>query len=279
MIQLPEFVPDPSGRWRLLVHVRCGDGMAAAFLAACRQERIPVDLLPVTGQNPESLQLLSRPETDCDRLLLDISALLAGKGWDCDIVETRLLPATGKPDEQGTAGEIRERYGLDLAFASFFGSGGHPSTRLIAALLAEVMRVASPPATVLDLGCGSGILALVAARLGAGRILAVDVDPGAVDLARGNVRRNRLGGIVAVECLDLGAVTGSFALVLANLPAGVLVRHGGRIAGLTAPGGRLLVSGLMTGQRAGVLAALAGCRLEEERNEGGWLALSLIREE
>jgi ribosomal protein L11 methyltransferase len=126
-----------------------------------------------------------------------------------------------------------------------FGSGSHPTTRL---LLAEIERRLRPGDRVLDVGTGSGILAVAAALLGARRVTAVDVDPDAVGAARANVARNGVAGRVSVSTGDLRTIPPGFDLVLANLTAGVLAELAGPLSAAPTPGGTLMVSGLLPGQ-------------------------------
>jgi ribosomal protein L11 methyltransferase len=128
-----------------------------------------------------------------------------------------------------------------------FGSGSHPTTRL---LLAEIERRVRPGDGVLDVGTGSGILAVTAALLGAGRVTAVDVDPDSVGVARANAARNEVAGRVRVSTDDLHLIEPGFDLVVANLTAGILAELASALAQAPTPGGLLLVSGLLPGQWA-----------------------------
>ncbi|MFN0300145.1 MAG: 50S ribosomal protein L11 methyltransferase [Burkholderiales bacterium] len=123
-----------------------------------------------------------------------------------------------------------------------FGTGGHPTTQLCMAWLAQRMRAG---ASVIDYGCGSGILAIAAAKLGAGRVLGVDIDPVAVLTAR----ENSLANNVSCEFVD-GSVTISdhADLVVANILANPLKILAPMLARLTCSGGRLVLSGLLTEQ-------------------------------
>jgi ribosomal protein L11 methyltransferase len=154
-----------------------------------------------------------------------------------------------------------------------FGTGLHPTTQMCLVALEELTR---PEATVLDLGTGSGILAIAAARLGAGRVLAVDNDPIAVKTARGNVVTNGVQEAVSVVCGSLADVPGCYHLVVVNILAKVIVemmQEG--LANRVRPGGRLITAGIIADQEPEVVAALEQKRLAlvERRQTGDWVCL------
>lgn len=158
-----------------------------------------------------------------------------------------------------------------------FGSGSHPATRLAVAALEPRVR---PGARVLDVGCGSGVLAVVAARLGAGIVVAVDVDPEAVRATQENAGINDVGAVVSATTRAAEEVEGSFDLVLANIGLRVLGELAPRLAARTAVGGGCILSGLLDGQADEAVAPyLAGGAFEEvERlHEAGWAAPVLVR--
>ncbi len=174
-------------------------------------------------------------------------------------------------------GEVAIR--LDPGMA--FGTGSHPSTRLCLAALA-----ARPPrgAAVLDLGTGSGILAIAAARLGARRVLAVDNDPVAAAVAAENVALNQVGEVVDVRTGDLAVCEGAFDVLIANILAAPLVQMAEGIVARVRAGGAVILSGLLATEADGVAAAYgrAGLALENsprERDGSGleWAALVLGR--
>ena len=130
-----------------------------------------------------------------------------------------------------------------------FGTGLHESTRLALGLIEELCAVVPPP-RVLDVGTGTGVLALAAALRGAGFVRAVDTDPDAVAAARGNAERNRLAGRVRVDGEGLDAIPGPFDLIAANITADVLLALAPQLVGRLAPGGALLLSGILAGAQA-----------------------------
>jgi ribosomal protein L11 methyltransferase len=161
-----------------------------------------------------------------------------------------------------------------------FGTGLHPTTRLcLAALesLADAGRVEG--ARVLDVGCGSGILAIAALKLGARSALGVDLDPIAVEATTANARRNRLSRRVVARHGSVPTGERPFDIVLANLVAGVLIPLARPLAGELRPGGALLASGIFADREAEVTAAFAasGLRVAARAAEGDWVTLSLAR--
>lgn len=132
-----------------------------------------------------------------------------------------------------------------------FGTGSHASTRLVLKYLAQNVHKAD---RVLDYGCGSGILAIVAAKLGAGEVAAVDIDPQALETTAANASHNGVGlRVAAPESLPAG----QFDLVLANILAGPLITLEPLLAARTRRGGRIVLSGILESQAAEVAAAYA----------------------
>ena len=132
---------------------------------------------------------------------------------------------------------------------------------------------------VLDVGCGSGILSIAAARLGAGRVLGVDVDPIAVDATRANARRNRLARRIRSREGSSPSGDGPFDLVLANLIASVLIAIADGLVSDLRPGGTLLASGIFENREADVTAAFRahGLEIVNRWTEGEWVALEAHR--
>lgn len=161
---------------------------------------------------------------------------------------------------------------IDLAPGLAFGTGQHQSTRLALALLAESMAEHTAR-NVLDVGTGSGILAVAAAKLGAESVTAVDIDPVAVAAARDAARRN--GVADRVQVLQGSVPTAAqYDLVLANLTADLLQGLAGEIAAAAGSEGRIVASGFLTARSGEVVGALAqvGLRMLRTRAEDEWSA-------
>ncbi len=157
-----------------------------------------------------------------------------------------------------------------------FGTGTHPTTALCLAAL-DAFLARRPGASVLDVGTGSGLLAIAAAKLGSRRVVATDRDPVAVAVARENAARN--GGGVAVSGAALAKVDGPFDLVVANILANTLVELAPALARQVAPGGLALLSGIVEGQEEEVRAAFRpeGLVPAEEGRDHEWVLVRLRR--
>jgi ribosomal protein L11 methyltransferase len=161
-----------------------------------------------------------------------------------------------------------------------FGTGLHPTTRLCLAAverLADAGRIANR--RVLDVGCGSGILAIAAARLGAGMVVGLDADPIAVEATIANARRNRVSRRIQARLGTLPSSAGPFDVVLANLIASLLVRLAPALHGELARGGTIVASGIFVDRAAEVRAAFdaAGLSVRDTTSEGDWVALEAVR--
>lgn len=135
-----------------------------------------------------------------------------------------------------------------------FGTGSHVSTRLVLKHLERQLRAGMERPSVLDYGCGSGILAIVASKLGAGEIAATDIDPQALETTTANATGN---GVVLNVALPESLPPGTFDLILANILAGPLVSLEPVLAARARAGGRILLSGILESQAAEVAAAYA----------------------
>ena len=165
---------------------------------------------------------------------------------------------------------------LELDPGLAFGTGSHPTTRLCMEWLEANPK---PGKTVLDYGCGSGILAMVAKKMGAGDVAGVDIDPQAIESARDNAARNAceidyyLPDDFAVSAKAHHA-TGRFDTVVANILSSPLKVMAPMLAGRVAEGGSLILSGVLARQAEEVAAAYAPfIKLGVWAEQDGWVAL------
>jgi ribosomal protein L11 methyltransferase len=168
-----------------------------------------------------------------------------------------------------------------------FGTGLHPTTRLCLAGVESIAdRGLLGDARVLDVGCGSGILAIAAAKLGAAEALGVDTDPIAIEATDANAARNRVGGgsrggraVVRSRAGSLPSGEPPFDVVLANLIAGLLVTLAPQLRDELLPGGLLLASGIFIDREPDVRAAFGSVGLDvgSRTVEGEWVALECVR--
>ena len=169
---------------------------------------------------------------------------------------------------------------LDLDPGMAFGTGLHPSTRLCLAAVESVAdRGLLAGARVLDVGCGSGILAIAAAKLGAASVFGVDTDPIAIEATEANAARNGLGDRIHARSGSLPSGEAAFDVVLANLIASVLIDLARLLRDELRPGGVLLASGIFVDRESDVRAAFAAADLDVEARtaEGDWIALQATR--
>ncbi len=165
---------------------------------------------------------------------------------------------------------------LELDPGLAFGTGSHPTTRLC---MEWLEANPAPGKTVLDYGCGSGILAMVAKKMGAGDVAGVDIDPQAIESARDNAERNSceidyyLPNDFAVSAKPQHA-TGRFDIVVANILSSPLKLMAPMLAGRVAPGGALILSGVLARQAEEVAEAYAPfIQLGVWAEQDGWVAL------
>jgi ribosomal protein L11 methyltransferase len=160
-----------------------------------------------------------------------------------------------------------------------FGTGHHPSTAGCLEAL-EALMATAPPAAAIDLGTGSGILAIAAARLGVARVLAVDEDPDALAAAGANAALNGVADRIRCLRADAGGLTAApVALVLANLLTAAHLRLAAAYARYVSAGGALVLGGILEPEGPAVVAALAGPGFASEAVliRDGWATIALRR--
>ena len=210
--------------------------------------------------------------------------LLADRDWERewmdDFTPLRMgqrlwiVPSWHEPPEANAVNLI-----LDPGLA--FGTGTHPTTALCLEWLDELAVAGHlTEQTILDVGCGSGILAIAALKLGASHADATDIDPQALQASRDNAERNG----IAESDLNLYypeqlSDSGDYPIVTANILAGPLVELAPMIAGHVAPGGRIALSGVLANQADEVYEAYAaqGIAMDEPVIREGWVRLSGVR--
>jgi len=153
-----------------------------------------------------------------------------------------------------------------------FGTGHHETTRLC---LAALQQINLDRCKVLDVGTGSGVLAIAASRLGADEVTGIDDDSDAIQAAWDNLSLNPSAQVTLIVG-DLKATELPTAdTILANLTGGLLIQSAERLRKLTNAHGRLILSGFMTGEERDVLAAFGAFAVEHRGEEGGWVCLTL----
>jgi ribosomal protein L11 methyltransferase len=154
-----------------------------------------------------------------------------------------------------------------------FGTGHHVTTRLC---LAALQTIDLTDRDMLDVGTGSGVLAIAADRLGAARAIGIDFDPDAIQSARENLDLNPEARHVTFETIDLAARALPAAdVVTANLTGALLVRSAGALFGAVRSGGVLILSGIQSHERDQVREAFANAEVCWERDEDGWIGIAV----
>jgi len=169
---------------------------------------------------------------------------------------------------------------LDLDPGRAFGTGGHASTRLCLRLIGEILGRGARVMQFLDVGCGSGVLAIACAKaFPEAHGVGMDVDPDAVDVSRENAARNRVDGRLAFTAESLDRIDGRFDVVTANIQPDVLIPLAPALDAHLAPGGHLILSGILVEAAPPVVEAYRArsLRVAGERDEDGWRALLLER--
>jgi ribosomal protein L11 methyltransferase len=177
---------------------------------------------------------------------------------------------------------------LELDPGMAFGTGTHPTTRLCLEVIEKIYfhdgifnnRVKKIPLTVLDVGTGSGILSIAAAKLGASKVIAVDIDPQAVTVAAENLTLNGVDQLVQVSDTPIALIEGSFDLLVANILAEELVRLAPELDKRVNANGFLILSGILVEKEQLVQDCFAarGLTLVEVAREGEWSCLTYCRE-
>ena len=163
--------------------------------------------------------------------------------------------------------DVENQINIRLAAGLAFGTGEHETTALC---LEWLSRQSLANSNVLDLGCGSAILAIAAAKLGAKSVTAIDIDPVALDVAKGNARCNG----VEIEFSDQLATTANYQLIVANVFATELIKLAQPLQAVLTKQGALALSGILVGQTEEVMNPYTEIRFERPVIRNGWALLT-----
>lgn len=280
----------------ILVHPEAVEGVSDALFSigatGIVEERLPLHVR-VTAYLPADANLEQHIKTIRQRLgALERQGLRLGPGtitqravapqawsevWKEQFQVQRIAPGLViAPSWEGYQPEAGECV-VVLDPGAAFGTGGHATTRLCLRLLVAYVK---PGDLVADVGCGSGILAITAAMLGAREVIATDNDPGALMVTRQNVRRNRVEEEVKVVEADLlPELHRPFDVIVCNILAEEVIRMAASLRQRLTPGGRFICSGFQATSVATVEDALvkAGLRMVSPTGEEGWAACVAMR--
>ena len=228
--------------------------LAAAFGSHLFVERIEVDDEDWAARSQASLRAVT------------VGRITVAPPWD---TKRGRVPFSGDSAEKGT----RPLF-VVIQPSMGFGTGHHATTRL---MLAALQRLDVRDKTVLDVGCGSGVLGIAAVLLGARSAVGVDNDPDALTSAAENVELNAVGDKVRLMNEDLRDLKSPADVVLANLTGGMLERYAATLAALTAPSGGLIVSGVMESETTVLPTLEQLLKLERTDREDEWVCAMFSR--
>jgi ribosomal protein L11 methylase PrmA len=292
-LSLPSSLSLPLAELKLLsgVAAKAGSGSLPVSRSAVRQLLGPdpphergggpfvVEVALTPGQKEQIRRATGRVFASL-RVVPDDVAVTYRETWD-DLTPLRVgravvVKPAGEAHEASDADRIIELPAGDGSKQGVFGTGRHPATQLSLILLEEYVR---PGDRVLDLGTGSGILAAAAAKMGAGEVLALDIDAAAAAVARETVSLNGLAGVVEVRRGGIGSAAPPYDAVAANIFPNVLIELAPDLAAAVRRGGVLLTSGSVAARAEGAANAVraAGLGLEGRRSRGDWVGMVFRR--
>ena len=289
-LSLPSSLSLPLAELKLLsgVAAKAGSGSLPVSRSAVRQLLGPgergggpfvVEVALTPGQKEQIRRATGRVFASL-RVVPDDVAVTYRETWD-DLTPLRVgravvVKPAGESHEASDADRIIELPAGDGSKQGVFGTGRHPATQLSLILLEEYVR---PGDRVLDLGTGSGILAAAAAKMGAGEVLALDIDAAAAAVARETVSLNGLAGVVEVRRGGIESAAPPYDAVAANIFPNVLIELAPDLAAAVRRGGVLLTSGSVAARAEGAADAVraAGLGLEGRRSRGDWVGMVFRR--
>jgi ribosomal protein L11 methyltransferase len=228
-----------------------------------------VTLVASFGNETLAQQALDEVQKDFEAelsYLADINwAVEWRRGFGPRRIGRRLLLQPSWEMTESTRGEVVVTIDPENAF----GSGDHETTRLVLEALDQRIRGGE---RLLDVGCGSGVLSIAALRLGAASAVGVDIDEDAVTVACRNAKLNGVDAGFEGSTTPLAEVDGLYDAVLANIETRVLVHISDELSARVAPGGFLVLGGILLEEREPILAAYASMRLVDWLEENAWCA-------
>jgi ribosomal protein L11 methyltransferase len=233
-----------------------------------------VTLVAAFPTREAALEAMSEIDDDLNPRLEEVIGDAWRDAWKEHFAPFRLSPRIViKPPWREVDQELAKgAHVLELEPGRAFGTGLHATTSLVANVLdAHASEYAGK--NILDLGCGSGILSLVALSLGASGARAVDVDPDAVRITIENAERCGFADRVEADTTAIGELGSKWPVVLANIQAEVLVPLAADVIARVEHGGLLVLSGILETQKDRVLAAYRALQLLEAPSHGEWIAL------
>jgi len=247
------------------------------------------DRLAITslaGRTTSRIEIFALSRRDADRLVKEFGGSVARQTRDWFAAPAKPRPPINVRGRLFIVASAAERpagkRALVIPAGMAFGTGEHATTLNCLRFIADFAAAQSGRWEMLDLGCGSGILALAARALGAARVEAGDFDSECVRTAKDNMRLNGLTGI-AVKRLDVfeWEPPRRWPLVAANLYSTILIEIAPKLARALAPGGALIFSGVMREQEREVAGAFrkAGLRMGAVKRQGKWIAGTARNEE
>lgn len=209
--------------------------------------------------------------------ILQMSAASWQEGWKDSFERFSIGDVAVHPPWQPG---FEDKINLEIEPGMAFGTGQHQTTQLCLDALQKIIALRPNPSqqTLLDLGCGSGILAICAAKLGVTDITAADIDVDGIKSSEENAERNQISSIRFVHG-SIDAVTGPYSIIVANILSHVLAKLLPGIAANLAPGGHLLMSGILA-EDAGTIndqAEQLGLKHIQTYNQDDWIATVLVK--
>jgi ribosomal protein L11 methyltransferase len=239
----------PMGGDRVLVYGGFPDGSSARHaVVALRSAGWPAVVRPIGGGHLTAWRNYTRP--------VDIG----GRVW------------VGFPWSEFDRDDAPAVVEIDTGRA--FGTGGHPSTGLVLHELAGRLQGGE---SVLDVGCGSGVLAVTAARLGAGSVLGIDIEPEALVVTSANAALNRVSAVVGTSTASIEDLEAVFDVIVANIGASTLIQMASALQSRLARGGWMALSGLSPAQVSKVAAAYREVEVVSIPTDDDWAAVVALK--